>query len=231
MLLSDDIRGQLKPVLADLPSPVKLVVFTQEMECQFCRENRMLAEEIAGLSDKVKLETWNFVLDKPQVEQYRIERIPALVVAGAQDYGIRFYGIPAGFEFASLIEAIKLVSRADPGLSPLIRQRLQTLAAPVNIKVFVTLTCPYCPAQVHLAHRLALASDLVTAEMIESAEFPQLANRFAVMGVPKTVVNDSIQFEGAMPDEVFVERLFAALAGPSQPVPPVPPAPGAISAQ
>lgn len=220
MLLTDEVRTQLTQVLADLPNPVRLVVFTQEMECQYCRENRMLAEEVAQVSGKIELAVYNFVLDKPQVEKYRIARIPALVVEGARDYGIRFYGIPAGHEFASLVEAIKLAARGDSGFSAPVMERLKTLAAPLNIKVFVTLTCPYCPPQVHLAHRLAVASDKITAEMIESAEFPELANRFSVMGVPKTVVNDTHQMEGAMPDEVFVEKLFAALAPPPIALPP-----------
>jgi glutaredoxin-like protein len=210
-LLSEEVLGQLRQAFVGLTGPVKLVVFTQEMECQYCRENRMLAEEVAQASDKIALEVYNFVLDKPQVEKYGIERIPAIVVEGARDYGIRFYGIPAGYEFASLVEAIKIASSASPGLSASTLQRLAEIRSPVRIRVFVTLTCPYCAPQVHLAHRLALASDMVRAEMIESAEFPELAHRFNVMGVPKTVVNDTHQFEGAIPEETFVERLLAAL--------------------
>jgi glutaredoxin-like protein len=206
-LLSDDVRQQVTQSLAGLTNPVKLVVFTQEMECQFCRENRQLAEEIQVLSPRLSLEVYNFVLDRPQVEKYRIERIPAIVVEGERDYGIRFYGVPAGYEFASLLEAIKLVSHGNPGFSPLFLSRLESIPVPLNLKVFVTLTCPYCAPQVHLAHRLALARPGITAEMIESAEFPVLANRFQVQAVPRTVVNDQHVLEGAMPDEVFLERL------------------------
>ena len=133
----------------------------------------MLAREIATLSDKIQFENHNFVLERGLADKYRIERTPALVVEGARDYGIRFYGIPAGFEFASLLEAIKMVSAGQSELSPFIREQLRTLTLPLDIKVFVTPTCPYCPTQVHLAHRMAMASDLITASMVESAEFPE----------------------------------------------------------
>jgi glutaredoxin-like protein len=215
-LLSDEVLTQLKTALAELTNPVKLIVFTQAMECQFCRENRELANELAAVSDKIVVEIYNYVLDKPQVEKYKIDRIPALVVEGTRDYGIRFYGIPAGFEFTSLIEAIKMVSKGDPGLTPDTLERIKALTQPMKIQVFVTLTCPYCPAQVHLAHQLSMAHDLITGEMIEAAEFPYLANRYAVNGVPKTIINDKYAIVGAIPEDMFVNALIAIQSG-SQP--------------
>jgi glutaredoxin-like protein len=217
MLLTDEVRGQIRQALSPLAKPVKLITFTQELDCQYCPEDRMLIQELATLSDKIQFENHNFVLDRPLAATYRIERTPALVVEGARDYGIRFYGIPAGFEFASLIEAVKMVSAGTAELSPFISEQLRTLTTPLDIKVFVTLTCPYCPTQVHLAHRLAMASELITASMVESAEFPELAAQFRVLGVPKTVVNSTIQIEGAMPDDEFVSRLFMMLAGKTPP--------------
>jgi glutaredoxin-like protein len=223
MLLTDEVRGQIRQALSGLTGPVKLITFTQELDCQYCPEDRMLVQEIAALSDRLQFETHDFVLERPLAEKYRIERTPALVVEGARDYGIRFYGIPAGFEFASLLEAIKMASAGSAELSPFIREQLRTLTLPLDIKVFVTLTCPYCPIQVNLAHRMAMASELITASMVESTEFPELAAQFKVLGVPRTVVNNTIQIEGTMPDDVFVSRLFLMLAG--QTPPPLPAAP------
>lgn len=215
-LLSDTIRAQLQTAFRALVQPVRLAVFSQELECPFCRETRELATEIAGLSDKIATEVFNFVLDRSEVERYQIARIPAIAVVGEKDYGIRFYGIPAGYEFASLIEAIKLVSSGNSGLLPSTHERLQQLTQPIRIQVFVTLTCPYCAPQVHLAHRLAYASELITAEMIDSAEFPDLAHRFNVMAVPKTVINEQHQLEGAMTEEALVNVLLA-LQSPDKP--------------
>jgi len=207
-LIQNTVKKQLEQLLLNLPNPVRLIVFTQEMECQFCRENRQLAEEVAALSDKVKLEVYNFLVDKEKVEEFKVERVPALVVAGEKDYGIRFYGVPAGYEFTSLVNAIQMVGKRDPGLKPETKEKLTRIGQPVEIDVFVTLTCPYCPMMVSLAHRFAMANEKITASAIDAQEFPVLANYYGVMAVPKTVLNQHHQFEGALPEERFLQEVF-----------------------
>ncbi len=208
MIINEAVKRQAQLALAGLKNPVRLIVFTQDMECQFCRENRQLAEEVAGLSDKLSLEVYNFLLDKEKVEEFKVERVPALIVAGEQDYGIRFYGVPAGFEFSSLIAAIQSVGARDSGLRPETREKLASLKTPVTIDVFVTLTCPYCPMMVSLAHRFAMASELITASAIDAQEFPVLANYYDVLAVPKTVLNRSKGFEGAVAEERLVNEVL-----------------------
>ena len=213
-LLEAKIREQIAAQLKELKEPVTLHVFTQEMECQFCRETRQLCLEVAEASrGKVKTEVHNFTLDKETVERYGIDQIPAIAVAGRDDPGIRFFGIPGGYEFTSLLLAIKMVGSGESGLSDASRQKLGALTKPVQIKVYVTLTCPYCPSAVHTAHQMAMTSPHVTAAMIESAEFPHLANRDQVMGVPKTVVEGAGSFEGALPESDFVERTISLVTG------------------
>jgi len=201
----------VKKELADLEDPVKLVVFTQEFECPHCRENVNLAREVAELSEKVDIEVNDFVSDKEKVRAYKIDKIPAIVVEGAKDYGVRFFGVPAGYEFMSLIEAIKRVSSGDSGLSETSQQSLALLENPLHIQVFVTLTCPYCPGAVRLAHQLAVESDLVGADMVEASEFPHLSHRFDVFAVPKVVVNEKTSFEGALPEAQFLAEVMKAL--------------------
>ncbi|MEO0074280.1 MAG: thioredoxin family protein, partial [candidate division WOR-3 bacterium] len=140
---------------------------------------------------------------------------PCLVVAGEKDYGIRFYGVPAGFEFTTLLNTIQLVGRRESGLRPETRQRLAELKEPLDISVFVTLTCPYCPMMAHLAHRFAFESDKVTASVIDAGEFPVLANLHNVTSVPKTVVNRQHHFEGAMPEERFLSELLRGIQQPA----------------
>ena len=123
-----------------LSNPVKLVFFTQTVACQFCRETQQLMEEVSSLSDKISLEVRDFVADKKVAEQYGIEKIPATVVRGEVDYGIRFYGIPSGYEFTSLIEDIADVSQRKSSLSPQSLELLKGLMDPVHIQVFVTPT-------------------------------------------------------------------------------------------
>ena len=203
--------------LAKLANPVTLAVFTQEFECDLCRETRELVEEVAGLSGgKVKAEVFDLVRDKAKADALGIDKIPAIAVlgAGGEDRGIRFFGIPAGYEFIPLLETLEMVSRGDSGLSPATREKLKTLTAPLSLQVFVTPTCPYCPRAVLTAFRLAMESKLVSAAMVEATEFPHLANRHQVSGVPHTVIGDSPQpMIGAYPEGAAVDMILATLQG------------------
>lgn len=207
------IRGEFE---TNLVNPVKLVMFTQSIECQFCAETRQIVEEIASLSDKISTEIYNFVTDKATAEIYDVDKIPAIAVLRVEDgedkdYGIRFYGIPSGYEFTTVIEDIVDVSRGDSGLQPKSRETVAGLTEPVHFQVFVTPTCPYCTQAVRLAHKFAMESDLITADMVESMEFPHLANKYQVYGVPRTVINEIIHQEGAVPEPLLLAKLLEAV--------------------
>jgi predicted DsbA family dithiol-disulfide isomerase len=61
-----------------------------------------------------------------------------------------------------------------------------------------------------LAHQLAIESDLITADMVEVTEFPHLGQKYQVMGVPRTVIDETIHIEGAYPEPMFMQE-FAKL--------------------
>jgi glutaredoxin-like protein len=140
VLLSEDIRNTLQKEFEELPGKVRLVVFTQEFECAHCRENTSLAQEVASLSDKLAIEVYNFTLDKEAVERYGVDKIPAIVVEGEKDYGVRFYGVPAGYEFTTLVAAIKAVAAGESGLTAKTKETLRGLKDPLHLQVFVTPT-------------------------------------------------------------------------------------------
>lgn len=139
-MLSDEHRDEVAGQLSGLGNPVRLVMFTQSVECEFCEETRELVEELASLSDRVEAVIYDFVADKDRAEEYAIDKIPAIAVLGERDYGVRVYGIPAGYEFTSLIEAIKMVSAGQSGLSEAAREALAQIEQPVHLQVFVTPT-------------------------------------------------------------------------------------------
>lgn len=214
-LLNEQDRQYLAEKFQAIQYPVKLVLFTQEFECQFCRETRQIAEEVAALSDKISLEIKDFVKDRAVAEQYKIDKIPAtLILRGGdnpKDYGIRYYGIPSGYEFSSLIHDILMIGKGDSGLTAETRQWLAQLQKPLHLQVFVTPTCPYCPPAVLLAHQLAMESNLVTADMVEASEFPHISNKYQVMGVPRTVINETTFLEGAAPEKMLLAKLRQAV--------------------
>lgn len=209
-LLSEKDRKQIQARLAEMEQPVRLVHFTRELDCDSCEPTLRLLKEVAELSEKLTLEVHNVVLDQETTARFGIDKVPATVVADEKDHGIRLYGLPGGYEFAVLLEDILDVSRGRSGLDAETRQQLQTLTTPVHLQVFVTPTCPYCPAAARLAHQLALESDFVTADMIEATEYPDLVVKYEVQGVPKTIVNEAHAIQGALPAPHFVEQILQA---------------------
>ncbi|HDP67237.1 MAG TPA: glutaredoxin [Candidatus Marinimicrobia bacterium] len=209
MFLKDEDRNFIKQQLSAMTDTVKIIHFTQSIECSYCRETRQLLEELALLSDKLSLEVYNFQLDKEEVAKYKIDKIPAtiLIAGDGTDPGIRFFGIPSGYEFMSVIEDIIDISNQNHGFEENLLQQIRGINQPVHIQVFVTPTCPYCPRAVRIAHRLALANQHITGDMVEATEFPHLAQKYSVHGVPKSIINETSSLEGAVPEQMFLEKI------------------------
>ncbi len=206
----------------EMEEKVKLLLFTQEpsrlivpdhlkgQECLFCKETKELVSEVGSLSDKIDLEIYDFLADKEKVEEYGIDKIPAIIPLSQHDFGIRFFGIPSGYEYTSFIEAIIDVSKGKTSLSQNTKDALKAIEKDIHIQVFVTPTCPYCTTAVRFGHQFALESSRIKADMVESTEFPHLAQKYNVFGVPKTIINESVSIEGAVPEESFLEHVLKA---------------------
>lgn len=220
-LLNASLRTELRNVLVALPHPVTLLLFVG-VACETCGETREFLEELASISEgKVRLDVHDLDAHPPEATRYRIDKAPAIVVlgdeTGRRDFGIRFYGSPAGYEFATLIEDIRMASRGTTDLSPATVEVLANLTVPLHLQVFVTPTCPYCPRAALLAHKMAIVSDWVTADAVDATEFPELADRYHVHGVPRTIVNNTVHIEGAVPEAMLMAELIPVLDGQAPP--------------
>jgi len=140
-LIADEVAAQLKEEFTKLQNPVRLAVFSQALADPESEQVRRLVEELGALDPRLTAESYNFVLDTEKVASLRIARIPAIAILGAEkDYGIRMYGLPSGYEFGTLVDAILDVSRGESGLGEETRQGLAALARPVHVQVFSTPT-------------------------------------------------------------------------------------------
>ena len=212
-LLSEQDRQTVRGHLAVIEDPVRLLFFTQTFGApDTVMIAKQVLDEIVSLNDHLSLEEVNFVLEQERARQYGVEQIPTVVLLkGDQDTRIRFLGAPAGYEFMSLIEAVILAGTNDSGLTPESRALVAAhVTTPLEIQVFVTPTCPHCPRAVTLAHRLAVESPMITASCVEATEFMDLSRKFRVTGVPKTIVNESIEILGALPEDQFVRTVVGA---------------------
>jgi glutaredoxin-like protein len=204
-----------------MTNSVKIILFTDsrpDSGCQYCEDTHQIVEEVASLSPKIAVERHDLAAEPEVATLYGVDKAPAIAIVqvtedgkASRDLGLRFYGIPSGYEFVTLLEDVVMVSKGEASLSPTTRAWLSTLNKPVHLQVFVTPTCPYCPQMVQLAHKLAVASPHVRADGVEATEYPELSDRYGVYGVPRTVISaeggKDQHIEGAVPET----KLLAAL--------------------
>ncbi|GBC98215.1 Alkyl hydroperoxide reductase subunit F [bacterium HR17] len=221
-LLSERDRKKLQEFFnSHMVRPVKLVLFTQAQRlvwtpwsqpCQFCKETEQLVRELVDLSPLIAADIHDFDRESALAERYSVDKVPALIVSDESGRSnIRYFGIPAGMEFTALIEDIVMVSQGKTNLSADVQAKIRAVDRPVHIQVFVTPTCPYCPRAVRIAHQFALENPRITADMVEATEFPDLAERYRVLAVPKVVINDKVSFEGALPEHLFALYVLKAV--------------------
>jgi glutaredoxin-like protein len=145
-LLNNELYKQLKGLFTDqLDNPVELLYFYRADNCETCNETQKLLDEITAISGKLHLSVVDIDENPQLAKKYSVSLVPGLVIAGRDgdtliDYGIRFAGIPSGYEFTSLIQDLIFVSKRDSGLPADTRQELQGLNEPVRLQVFVTPT-------------------------------------------------------------------------------------------
>jgi glutaredoxin-like protein len=156
--------------------------------------------------------------DAEMAAKFNVDKSPSIVIAGKDhdevvNYGIQYSGIPSGHEFSTLINDIVIVSGRDSGLSDETRAFLKNLTQPLHMQVFVTPTCPYCPRAVLLAHQMAMENPaMIRAEGVEATEFPELANKFNVSGVPQTTINAGRgTVIGAVPENDLLQEIMRAM--------------------
>jgi len=217
-VLNDQIVKQINEVFADLQEPVQVLYFGSRQNCDYCDEAQQLLEEVAATHDRIELSVYDLEENQDIASRFNVTNAPGVVIAAkdgseVRNLGIQFSGIPSGHEFSTLINDILLVSKRDSGLSEKTREFLRNLDKPLHLQVFVTPTCPYCPRAVLLAHAMAMENpQMIRAEGVEATEFPELAGRFNVSGVPQTVINAGAgTVVGAAPEGQLLAEIQRAL--------------------
>ena len=218
-LLPPTEQERLRAEFSALTRPVRLLFFTQTLDCETCLQTRQILDELPPLSDLITIEEVPFLLEPEKAASYGIDRVPAVVLMSQDESGaerdskMRFLGTPAGYEFVSLIRAVLLAGGAPSHLSEEGRALVAAVDRPMTMRVFTTPTCPHCPLAVNLAHEMAWANPNITAYAVEVTEYPDLARLYHVTGVPKTVVDDTVEILGALPEHDFITEALAAISG------------------
>ncbi|MEM0480758.1 MAG: thioredoxin family protein [Candidatus Aenigmatarchaeota archaeon] len=208
-ILSEQDKKEIKKMLdGNLVNKVTILFFNgNTKECIYCKEIEELLKELESLSDKIEVKIYD--INSEVAKKYDVKYAPTILFE--QKPNVRYLGIPSGYEFGAFLEDIIHISKDEVHLKLSTAKIISQINKKVEIKVFVTPTCPYCPKAVHIAHQFAMLNPNIVAEMIEAIEFEDLANKYEVMAVPKIVINDKVEFEGAVPEEYFAEQVIKAL--------------------
>ncbi len=207
--LNEEVKNQLSEILSGMKDEVNILVFTKEEPCETCEETRDFLNEFASVSNKLNLEMLDIKTDALKANDYNVTLTPSIVLLDKErNYKrIKFNGIPTGHEINSFISSLMEVSGNTSELPADISERLSKISKPMNIKVFVTLSCPHCPGAVEKAHKLALENNNIEADMIEAQTFYDLSEEYNVSSVPKIVINDKHEFVGNQSFEVFLSEM------------------------
>lgn len=208
-LFNEDLSKQVKEIFADMPKELTIALFTDKNGCETCEETKGFMEEVAELGEKINLELFDINDDQDLAKSYNVAMVPSIVLLDHnKDYhGVKFNGMPAGHEINSFIPALLETSGLESEVPEPLKSQIEEVNKPVNIKVFVTLSCPHCAGAVQKAHKLAMMNPNIDAEMVEAQTFGELSNKHGVSGVPKIVINDTLELVGNQPIDAFLNEI------------------------
>jgi thioredoxin reductase (NADPH) len=215
-MLSSEDKTKIKELLdGALNKPVDVLIFSQKFACETCKDVVELMEELASLNDNIKVKILYLEDETNLAKEVGVDKVPAILIKSSDNvYNLKFFGVPAGYEFMVILEALMMASSGITEMRSGNKEIIRKIRKKLNIKVFVTPTCPYCPTVGKNAFMAALENPNITSEIIETTEYPQLVQKYNVQGVPKAVIDDGFSIEGAYPEDMFVNTL-ARIAGVS----------------
>ncbi|NPA54209.1 MAG: glutaredoxin [Aquificae bacterium] len=200
-MLPESVKKYVEEVFQTLIDPVKILL--RKNDSDLSKKAEELLKEIASLNEKVQFQISENLscLDYPCISIQGLEK----------DFGIRYMGVPEGGEFNVFIETIKMVSRNEYHLTERTVEFVEEIDKPVDIKVFVTTSCGWCPPAIQKAYSFALVSDYITATAIDCYAFPDLAMKYNVAAVPKIVINDKAEIIGPKDENEILGHIFSTL--------------------
>ncbi len=209
-IFNQEIATQIREILTNMKDNITIKLFISG-QCDTCLETKQLLLETGELSDKITVEVLEVKDNLEEAKKYDITLTPTFVFLDSKgEYkGVRFSGFPGGHEINSFLSAIIEVSGNLPEISPELLARISKVNKPVDIKVFVTMSCPHCPPAVETAHRLAMLNSNIKGTMIEAQTFSEMSDKYKVTGVPKIVINDKYELLGNQPIEEFLAKIEA----------------------
>jgi glutaredoxin-like protein len=206
----------------ELTSRVRIDYFTQKpssvfipgrQDCAYCEDVRVLMEEVASLSERITLTTHDIHQELDIAKGFGVDKVPGIVIRGQTNRPIRYFGVPAGTGFPGFIETLLDAARGTVTLLPKTTQQLRKLKSDIHLQVLTTPNCQHSPLVARTAAKMALSNVRIKLDIVEVAEFPQMAQHYGVRATPTTIVNDEAALPGAMDEALLLENIFRIVEG------------------
>lgn len=180
-LFGPDITAQLKTVFSRMERPLILKLYLDA--APLSGELKSYMEEVAGLTDKLKVEIIN---------HHEESETPCVRVFSKDntDTGLAFHGVPGGHEFTSFVLGLYNAAGEGQAVSASLQERIGKLDKEVHMQIPVSLSCTMCPELVTAAQKIAAMNPLVTAEVYDINHFGDKKQAYNVMSVPCLVINE-----------------------------------------
>lgn len=206
-LIDDATKEEVRKNLSSMEDDVEIMFF--ESEGQFTNEIKQLLTEIAETNSKVKISLYK--VGDENSKKYNINEGPVMKFSSKHLKGdFRFYGIPSGYEFATLLYILNMASNGKVG-GPLVDVS-KKIKEDIKLEVFLSPTCPHCPSSAIVAFKLAMLNEKVKAYIYEVMEFQEKVQKYRVSGVPKTIINEGKhEYTGGLPEDFASKEILKTI--------------------
>jgi hypothetical protein len=201
----------IKKVAAAIPAEVDLLFFGSDDFPSASLDTLQICQVLTEAGPRIRLRTHDARTDKAKCEELKVLFFPALVIMGRNRGRLRFLGTPSGYGLQILVESLSAASTGESGLSPGSRRRLDAVRRPVGLRIFISPESEHCRRTALFGMRLAVESALVGTEVVNHPDFPVMSKKYKIGAVPRTIVNEKVEINGARDGEDFIERMLGAL--------------------
>ncbi|MBN1115521.1 MAG: thioredoxin family protein [Oligoflexia bacterium] len=206
-VFNEQQKKEIAESLAVVKKTVKITCVTRGTDCRYCSLTKEMLSELAVLSPNVDINFYDLVEDQERIKDLKIDKVPAVILHRGNNSNIRFFGVPAGYEFQTLLEDIIILGNNNSPLSLETILEINKIRTPLHIEVIASPDCPYCPAVVGAVHKFAMANVNITSDMIEISEFPDVGKKYEVKGFPHTVINGNHSVTGMLPELELAKKI------------------------
>ncbi len=200
MVLSEKILTQLKTDLLSLNENVE--IYFKGNNSELSKKVEAILKDIVSVSDKLSLIEKDLdCLGYPCISLGKENK----------EVDIKYMGSLEGGEFNTFINTIKMVGNNQIDLEDRTLEFLNEIDKPIEIKVFITISCGWCAPALLKCNSFALANENITTIGIDCYAFPDIANKYNVVSVPKIVINDKEEIIGNVSENHILGGIFSVL--------------------